>query len=208
MHPRRLGLQLSASLLLLPLAGCGEDATGTQAGAKAGTVPITPGALAAVVADHVDGDPLGGTSSSDDFGYTEKPVGADVVLGEGGEETGRISVMVGDQYDEGMVECTGDWADVLDGCEDYEGGTVMWQEEEPEEDPGILYFAARRGDAMVLVELGGPTINGDPREQDDLPVSTQTLADIAGDERVGLLTTEEAVQAGEDLGWFGKGSDG
>ena len=190
---------LGLALLALPIAACGEDTTRTAA--PSGSEPITARAVAAVTAEHLEQTPTAGRAEADDFGYRKPPVGADLDLGRRGAD-GRLSVMVGTDYDERMLTCEGDWADVLDGCEEnYRGGTLMWQEEEPEEDPGILYYARRSGDAMVLVELGGPLVQGDPRDQ-DLVVPVDTMAAVANDERLAALTTPEAVRAGEALDWF------
>lgn len=192
-------------LLALSLVACG-DGDDARSGSDAGTEPVTARAIAAVAADHLDRTPARGEAEADDFGFTRPPTGASLLVASRPDEVVRLSVSVGDRPDASLPSCSGDWADVLDGCVSYEGGTLMWQEEEPEEDPGIVYFARRKGEAMVLVELGGPVVHGDPREH-ELPVPVSTLAAIAGDGRLDVLTTREAIEAGEGLSWF-RGPDG
>lgn len=70
----------------------------------------------------------------------------------------------------------------------------MWEDEEPEEDPGVVYVIVDKGDSSALLFYGGPAITGDPREL-DLPISVETLFDIANDPRVDVTTSAEAVDA-------------
>ena len=84
-------------------------------------------------------------------------------------------------------------------CEPLDGGGALtWTLEDPEEDPGYVMVAVRKGEETVVVVFSGPHITGDPRTL-GLPVTVDQLTDIASDDRVALTTTQAAVDAGEAL---------
>lgn len=97
--------------------------------------------------------------------------------------------------------CDGQAGRDLDGCGETEDGVIMWQLEEPEEDPGVTYVVVPRGDSEVLMFTSGPSITGDPRDL-DLPVSVATMFELALDPRVDVTTTQEAVDGGRDLDFW------
>ncbi|GAA1508808.1 hypothetical protein [Nocardioides humi] len=84
-------------------------------------------------------------------------------------------------------------------CADWEadGGRfhLAWQEEEPEEDPGIVVLTLRTGDEVRSVTYAGEQITGDPREQ-DLPLDVEDdLARLLADDRLSATTTRAMVDA-------------
>lgn len=191
---RGLGIVLLSAALL---AGCGER-TGVADGA--GDVPITQRAIAAVALEHA---PTGTTSRVARYTDLEDPkgsLGADLRYRGDGESDGdllRVFVLPG----RGAKEpCQREEYD--DGCEtrEVDGGrlTFTWTEEEPEEDPGYVAVVLQRDDERVSVSWYGDVITGDPREQ-DLFIPVDTLEAIAQDARISLTTSQEVVDAGEDL---------
>ncbi len=75
--------------------------------------------------------------------------------------------------------------DVLDDGE----LTVYWQEEQPFEDPGILYLVVVRKDHSVTLSYSGVSIERDPREQDFSRFTFDDMVDAVTDPRLGLTTT-------------------
>lgn len=86
--------------------------------------------------------------------------------------------------------------DSVDGCEKStlaDGSTLylMWQLEEPQEDPGIISMIVVRDDAIVGMRVTGPTITEHPAELDlGYGVDLAILKEILADPR---LTPESAV---------------
>lgn len=74
-------------------------------------------------------------------------------------------------------------------------GVLLWEDEE---DPGVFYVIAEKGESAALLFYAGPRITGDPREL-DLPIPVETLFDIATDPRVDVTTSQEALEAGDEL---------
>ena len=107
----------------------------------------------------------------------------------------------------GYLDCTSDEG-FFDDCQEVaDGVTLAWQEEEPEEDPGVVYLFAdqgrRHGGASTSPPPRSPR---DPREV-DLPVSVEAMVELAQDPRVDLTTTQEAVDAGASLDFWRGGAD-
>ncbi len=90
-----------------------------------------------------------------------------------------------------MSQFACDDADIQDltGCDRADGGSLLWQKQEPEEDAGFIYAAISRGDTTVVVYQAGPTVNGDPRDK-DMPISIEDMFAIANDPRVDLTTSQ------------------
>ena len=115
-----------------------------------------------------------------------------------------VTVAVGRGLSPDVRSCAS-LAGELDGCAELDGGNVLfWEEQQPEEDPGVVYLVARReGDVAVLTFLSGPSVTGDPREL-DLAIGVDELADLVADPRIDLRTTADVVRAGESLSsWAG-----
>lgn len=195
-HRRPLAVVLAGLVLT---TACGTDA-GTG---PSGDVPITARAVAAVAFDHVPDDTTSRTATTTRGDAEPKgTIGADLRYGGDGESDGdllRISVAPTTDDDRCAEKL------LLDGCveQQVDGGSLVtsWQEEEPEEDPGYVAVSLRRDDATVSVRWSGDVITGDPREQ-DLRIAVEAMTDLVQDERLGLTTSQTAIDDGEALdGW-------
>lgn len=109
-------------------------------------------------------------------------------------QTGAAAVSMsadGNSFEVSVSEDDGEEPDceVMDGCDHWDeaGGTVWlrWQEQEPEEDPGIVYVTWVGDGEVHEVRYAGVLIEPDPREQ-DLPVSVDRMVDLVTDPRMGL----------------------
>lgn len=181
-------MRMAVALLLL--AGCG---TGTVA-ASGGEEPVTPRALAAVAAEHAGAPDSASEESDAAEEFRRDGVGAELRYGSTGEYDGdALVVAVGRGLPPELVSCGEE--DLLDGCVELDGGVLAWEDEAPEEDPGVVYLALEKGRSTVLLFYAGPVITGDPRDL-DLPVSVDTLLAIAKDPRVDLTTSQAALDAG------------
>jgi hypothetical protein len=200
---RRAVPVVAAVLLSLTLVGCGDkNMVATQGDRAGGDEPLTPRALAAVVSEYT-GDPVEASdgwsryetdpnlAATVDMTFPRKPAW--------GLE-GRLTVWVGKDMEDYPDTC----ADVetlyenSDGCEEIQDGVLFWEDEEPEEDPGLVYLAMSMAGTDVLFFQSGPSIDADPRAV-DLVVSVPTMMQIADDPRVDVTTSKAAVEAGDQL---------
>lgn len=82
-------------------------------------------------------------------------------------------------------------------CADWTAGAdhlyLRWQNEQPEEDPGILVLTAVVGDQARTVYYAGQQITTDPRKQSDLPVSIADLQSLLTDPRFSTTTTQQLL---------------
>jgi len=190
MRTTALGLGLAAVLLV----GCqaeGEPAAGDE--------PATPRALAWLAAEHL-GEPSGASAERDaaeEFG--QGGIGTELDYGH------QVVLAVGQDLPRRLLACGAAAVERVDGCEVTDAGTLMWELEEPEEDPGVLYVIVAKEDSEVLMFSSGPKLTGDPRDL-DLPVSVDDLFDLAHDPRVDVTTTQEALEEGGDIDYW-KGPD-
>lgn len=205
-----------ALLPVLVLLGCGDDA-GSSAEAW---VPATDRALAAVVLDGIDSDEeptyLDGLADEDPSNIVA--ASAVVRFGVNPESaddgaTVAVAVAVFETVPDVLLEevpdgCAGT-ADRVDGCrtEDVEGGrlTISRVTEEPEEDPGSLDLLRMDEDGgATMVSWNNTPVLGDPAEvglANDI-IDWDELHTIALDPRLAATTTQEMVDAGEELpGW-------
>lgn len=109
-----------------------------------------------------------------------------------------VSVSVGPKALAAEFTCARLQQDYYDGCVATDGGVLFWQKETPEDDPGVVYVALRKGEATVLMFQSGPLVTGDPREL-DLRISVADMFDIAKDPRVDVTTSAVAIRVGEGL---------
>lgn len=191
---------LACAVLGAALSGCGDTATDPgQEEVRGGDEPTTAQALAHVAAEHA-GTPSSATSEDDAAEeFTSGGVGAELRYGSDGEYDGDLLVVaVGKGLDPALSRCGAKANQYLAGCVTTDRGTLMWEAEAPEEDPGVVYVVADKGESTALLFYAGPSITADPREL-DLPIPTDVLFDIAADPRVGVTTSAEAVAAGADL---------
>lgn len=180
------------------LAACGDDpGTGSDSlSPGSGDVPITSKAIAAVTLEHVPHTPHVFTTSTD----KEDPdgmVGADLRYDPTGEsDGGLLRVVVSPTLEEDPC------GEHTDGCErrQVEGGelVVVWQLEEPEEDGGFLAVVMLREDEVVYAYNAAETITKDPRDM-ELRFPVELLEEIVTDQRLGLTTSQAAVDAGEQI---------
>lgn len=190
---KRVAVALAGALVA---SGCGGAAESPPASAPA-EVPVTAQALAAVAAEHAGSPSAAGPE--DWAGYLRRSVSTELRYGSTGEYDGDVLVLaVGTGLRDGAFDCGGTR---LDGCARDERGLLLWQEVEPEEDPGYVAVVVEGPDEVAVVLQAGEDITGDPR-QVDLAVSVGDMFALAGDERVGLTTTQDAVDAGAALEYW------
>jgi hypothetical protein len=205
---RNRSLALRAALLPLVLSGCDN---GTQApltdAAVGGLAPTTARALAYVAAEHA-GPPASAVRERDGAEeFTSGGVGTELRYGSDAEYDGDMLVVAaGKGLDPALSDCGAEETHSLAGCVSTEQGMLMWEDEVPEEDPGVVYVVVDNGETATLVFYAGPPITGDPRDL-DMPISTEVLFAIANDPRVGVTTSAEAVQAGAKLSYWKNSAD-
>lgn len=206
MRARRPAVALLVPVLLLVggASACGTR-TGTGAGGAAdgpvgsgeGDVPITPRAVAAVTLDYVSEDTTRRGATYTDEDDPPGLLGADLRYAGDGESDGDLLEVTVGPRSRG-TPCS----DYDSGCErlSVEGGTIylVWAEEVPEEDPGLVYVVLQRADEEVAALTAGEVITGDPREL-DLAVPVDRLVEIVQDQRLSLTTSQDVVDAGESL---------
>jgi hypothetical protein len=189
-----------AALLAATSVGC-ASASEPGASAEGTRAPMTARALAAIVQDHLDQQMGGATSARRELDGPRAVggIGAEVSFPLKGESsTPNISVSIGDKASATAFTCKHLAADSYSGCVDIDGGTLFWESETPDEDPGVVYVALRKGDATVLMFQSGPPISKDPRTL-DLRISVADMFDIAKDPRVNLTTTAATIRSGQKL---------
>ncbi|WGX98549.1 hypothetical protein [Nocardioides sp. L-11A] len=158
-------------------------------------VPATKKAIAAVAVDVLDLRP---TSFEVNPRYdVADPLGVEIRFRPPGErgDSHYLYVSVDEAGTRDLAGCG-----EHDECADWsgDGGTfhLSWQEEEPEEDPGILTLAFRTAAGeQRSVTYAGALIEGDPRDQ-DLPLDVEDdLARLLTDDRLSATTTQDLVDA-------------
>lgn len=191
-------VMLTAVLTLV--FGCGAK-TGESNSPGGGKEPTTARALAAVVEDHL-ADKVGYATSARpglDAARAVGGVGAELRYRAKGEPSKpAVSIAVGTKAAAAEFTCKKLMSQSYDGCAATNGGVLFWENETPEEDPGVVYVALRKGSATALMFLSGPVISKDPRKL-DLRISVEDLFAIAKDDRVNTTTSSSAVHAGEAL---------
>ncbi|MEO5651602.1 MAG: hypothetical protein ABIN79_05620 [Marmoricola sp.] len=178
-----------ALVSVLAVAGCGDRPTTTAVAAEQA---ITPRAIAAVMLDHLPPDTTRREATYVDETSPRGYVGADFRYDGGGESDGDL-VRVTLQRRSQSPSCE----DV--GCADLgDGVKLYWEEEVPEEDPGIVVLVRQLDDGVLHVLLAGPTITGDPRRQ-ELKPTLDALTDLVTDRRLALRTSAETIAAGREV---------
>ena len=187
---------VAAALLL---TACGSETAGPR---ETGDRPTTARALAAVAEEYA-GEPDSASQDEpvDEFG--KDSLGVDLRYGATGVYDGEmLAIAVSGRSLPEWTAC--EPSDRL--CAETPDGTLIWEEVAPEEDPGTIVVITEKdgGRSTVLVIHSGPPITGDPREL-DLAISVADMFAIANDPRVDVTTTQEALDRGEQLGYW-KGS--
>ena len=182
--------------LLLSVLLLGLVAPVPSSAARDDLVPITQRAIAAVALQHL---PTDTTKRSAMYTHQRRPdglLGADLRYDGDGEYDGDlVRVSVGPRR---AVTC-----DELSHCAPLASPpgtttTLVWQTEDPEEDPGVYYVVHDHDDEQVVALSAGPTIRRDPRRH-DLEISVDMLVAVASDPRLRLRTTQDVVDAGAAL---------
>ena len=170
---------------LVLVAGC-DDAER----AEAERVAATPQALAAVALEHADIEPTLVEGSTED-GYIRASIEFD---------HGQQRLVVGAGED---VEVEDEPCDDRGSCDviSTDDGDVhlYWEDEEPEEDPGIISVTFETEDGLNGAYYAGDPITGDPRDL-DLGVDVDDMVAIVTDDRFGTSTTKDMADA-EVPGW-------
>ena len=188
--------------LLVCAGGCGQARPGQADPPEGGDVPTTARALAAVVADYTP-KPSSASSENDAADeFEDGGVGAELRFPNSDEQSDGDSVVlaVGAGLDKAFFACD-TVPDKPIGCAETHGGVLLWEKQAPEEDPGVVYVILPKDKGAVLMFYSGPDITKDPREL-DLPISVDTLFEIAKDHRVDVTTSQDAVDAGKDLSFW------
>ncbi|WP_248582296.1 hypothetical protein [Nocardioides sp. InS609-2] len=194
---RIAGLSTAALLaLLVPVS-----ASSATDAAREELVPITQRAIAAVALEHL---PTDTTSRSAMYTHQRHPdglLGADLRYNGDGEYDGDlVRVSVGPRHEASCSEYS--------HCADLASPpgtttTLVWQLEEPEEDPGIVLVVYRHDDEQVIAYSSGDTITKDPRQM-QLQFPVDMITSVAQDPRLRLLTTQAVVDLGAALAdWEG-----
>ncbi|TNM42779.1 hypothetical protein FHP29_07175 [Nocardioides albidus] len=159
-----------------------------------GSAPATKKAIAAVAVDVLDIHP---TSYDVNSRYdAPDPLGVEIRFRPPGDDGDSHYLYVSVRPADG--DESGGCGDHYE-CADWHGHGgdfhLSWQEEQPEEDPGILTLTFRTAGEERSVTYAGVLIEGDPREQ-DLPLSVEgDLVRLLTDDRLSATTTQEMVDA-------------
>ncbi len=186
---RKTGV-VAAGVAVALVAGAG-GAVALLRGPDTSPVPATKRALAAVTVDVLDIRP----TSYDVNPRWDVPEALGVEIRfkpDGGGDSDYLHVAVDESGTRDLAGCN-EYYD----CAQWDGaeGTyyLSWQEEQPEEDPGILTLALDTGTEQRSVTYAGEAITGDPRDQ-ELPLDVESdLARLVSDDRFSATTTQEMV---------------
>lgn len=176
-------LATTVTLALLLVSGCADQQAHGRDRVKA-----TPQALAAIAVEHTDIEP------NSIEGTTEESISAGIRFGED-DHLLRVSASENDQdpdSDPCGVSTDRGTCEVMSTAD----GKVLlyWEDEEPEEDPGIIIVAYRNGDSTNSAYYAGDAVTSDPRNL-ELSVSVESMIAIVTDDRFGLNTTKELAQS-------------
>lgn len=171
---------LAAAALVL-VAGCEDEER----------VPATPEALAAVALEHADVEPTLVEGSSDGDG-----ISASIEFDDGQQ---RLLVGATDRE----PDATGEDCDDRGTCDviSTRAGDVelYWEDEEPEEDPGIVVVSFSTDVGENFAYYAGDVITRDPRDL-DLGVDVDDMVAIVTDHRFGTSTTTDMTEV-DVPGW-------
>lgn len=192
-------VSIVATAVLLTLTGCdGDDATPTG---SAGDVPVTAGALAYVAAGYTGTPDIANVAPFDWFeAFGGDAVAVDLRYHQTKYDFGdSVAVTVGTLKVAELLDCDASVGLYTQACEETPDGTLRWNLYDPEEDPGAVFVLVPKSDGRtVLVSSSGPHLTADPRTV-DLPVTVDTLFDIAHDPRIDVTTSQEVVDRGAAL---------
>jgi hypothetical protein len=187
------------------LASCSADG-----GPVVGDEPITSEAIAAVMMEHVDLQPVAvhpypALSSRTRAPYAPWPESAEGAViyfagvAEDVDRVGeRISISAIVQPAPDTAPCEDITLSSVEASVDGHEVSIAWQDREPEEDPGIVHVIDRADGEEVDLLLMGPYITDDPREL-DLGVPLGDLAALVTDPRLSVTTSQEVVDLGSSV---------
>ena len=178
--------------LALAATGCDDDP------------PITAGALAYVAADHAGVPDSAGTEPFDWFdAFDDDAVAVDLRYHPSANDPGDgLTVTLGALDVPELTDCDATVGLYTQACEETPEGTLRWNLDDPEEDPGGVFVLVPKSDGRtVMVTFNGPHLHRDPRTV-DLPVSVDTVFAIANDPRIDVTTSQEVVDRGADLAYL------
>ena len=169
---RRAALLTAAVLAGTLLAGCGDD-TGaeTRVGVEhplpppADRVPLTDRAVAAIALDHVPADPSSVTETFLDGQDPDGTVAAELRYPNDDAQSDGDLVRVAVHPGRPQLRLCPDWGECVELDTDVVGARLylLWEEEAPEEDPGVVsVHLVRDGEASYATQ-SGELITGDPR---------------------------------------------
>ena len=150
------------------LVGCTDDRAEVEPG------PATADKVEAIARDHLP-EPSSAAPAELDGSDPRKSVGARLDYG-----AEHVDVVVGPAGRDPLAQaCEVSECDQIETHVDGATLTLTWQEQVPEEDPGIIVLLLERREEFSLVRWGGDiAVTDDPRELD---------LDVAVDEAVALL---------------------
>lgn len=201
----RLAL-LTGLVAAIMLTGCSTSAIPAPASAPASAspstspsevrnAPITARAIAALMLDHLPGDYSSGNPA---WVYEDSPkgfVGAELRYHPGAGDDGDLVRVTMWPTDRPLTCGTRPHCVVLDDAGDDQV-FLSWELEEPEEDPGLFSVWINRPGETVHGLVAGPVLQDDPRNQPG-DVTVDLLRQVVTDERLRLLTTPSAMDAGD-----------
>lgn len=167
-------------------------------------VPATSRALVAVALTHLDVEPSFYESlDRPDLDFGKGTLGGHIRHG-GDDMSSSDGLLVSvTPTTKSPPSCT-EWVECVVTPTDQGKLTTIWQEEEPEEDPGFVAVTLQREDELAWVQQSDEAVTGDPRKQ-DLKVSVDEMIAIVEDPEFSLVTRQAAVDAGEKLSpWKGE----
>ena len=207
---RALAAGIAVAAVLIGIFVVTRDSGGDDGGSDnvpvsidpAELVPATDASLAAVALEHIDRDPAYFEALyREDGRYPDGTVGADIRFGGGEGDDGDLLRLTASP---GRDRISCEFGHCADIQTDHGNVLLFWQEEAPEEDPGIVAVSMQRDGMVLRVYASGPAITGDPRDL-DLEISVDVMVGIVTDPRFGLETTPDMVEAGEELDGFPAG---
>lgn len=172
---RLVGWLVGWVVAALVLTACG--------GPEVAAGPITPEAVEAIAREHLP-EPVKAEEAEYDGSDPRGSVGARLSYADQ-----HVDVVVGPPHAPDDFDTASACVDVVECAAlgtDVDGGTLTltWQEEVPEEDPGIIVLLMERKGEFSLVRWGGDiVVTGDPRDL-DLDVSVDDAAALLEDARL------------------------
>lgn len=173
-------------------------ATAPRPVVEGGDEPSTKRALAAVAVEVLGIRPT--SFEVNPLWDVPQPLGLELRWDEGETSGHMLGLLVEPVEDAGEDDGCGD----ISECAQWSSGDgqmfLMWQDEVPEEDPGIVHLRYEVDGEARSATYAGALITGDPRADGMLPVSIERLEQLLTDPRFASTTTQQALDT-EVEGW-------